>query len=158
VVAAIPPRPRSLSFVSTSPEASPALFPATPERADLHRQSPIPMPVPMEYLWSLHALVAAMARGEVPSSFPPLYAEGVAVASVDLTSIKARALHASSSRARSNASSRHTTMPGFRSTISVFPSGWLACWRPNRGRGRAFPMRVHRITASVSLRLEERFR
>jgi hypothetical protein len=66
----------------------------------------------MEYLWSLHALVAAMARGEVPSSFPPLYAEGVAVASVDLTSIK-RALHASSSRARSNASSRHTTMPGF---------------------------------------------
>jgi hypothetical protein len=109
---------------STSPEASPALFPATPERADLHRQSPIPIPVPMEYLWSLHALVAAMARGEVPSSFPPLYAEGVAVASVDLTSIKARALHASSSRARSNASSRHTTMPGFRSTISVFhPDG-----------------------------------
>jgi hypothetical protein len=49
-------------------------------------------------------------------------------------------------------------MPGFRSTISVFPSGWDACWRPNRGRGRAFPMRVHRITASVWLRIEERFR
>jgi hypothetical protein len=76
VVAAIPPRPRSLSFVSTSPEASPALFPATPER----RSAPTGPRSRSQFPWNTSGLFMRWSprwpRGEVPSSFPPLFRRG----------------------------------------------------------------------------------